>query len=350
MIFCTLFNSLYLDKGITLYQSLERVAPDLKLYVLCMDEKCYEILTDLSYKCLTPIRLSDFEGKELLSVKLERSIGEYCWTCTSWLIYYVLTHYQEEYCTYIDADMAFYSDPSVIIEEMKEHGASVLVVEHRFNAYESKRSEKKLGKFCVEFNTFKNDDKGRALLNLWKYQCLTKCTIKDNSGRYWGDQKYIQYWQEDFPSVISTYHRGVGVAPWNMMMYKFNEDNGSIKINHNGNDYPLICCHFEAITYIDENVVNIHAVGNWSKRHDDSVVDLLYRPYLLSIKQNREMLNQKYGINTLVKYHPEIGENTMQKKLTYIVKLFTQTNFLPYFFKYKIPNFLFRKRNIITLE
>ena len=349
MIFCTLFNSLYLDKGITLYQSLEKVTSNLKLYVLCMDEKCYEVLSDLSFKCLKPIRLSDFEGKELLSVKPERSVGEYCWTCTSWLIDYVLSHYNEEYCTYVDADMAFYHDPTIILDEMKNSNASVQVVEHRFNSYETRRSEKKVGKFCVEFNTFKNDERGRALLNLWKYQCLTKCTIKDNSGRDWGDQKYLHYWVEDFACVMSTSHLGVGVAPWNMMFYSIIKNNDVFKLLYNGKIYPLICCHFESLTYIDENTINIHAVGNWNKKRDDAIINYLYKPYLQWIKDNQIMLREKYGIETLIKFHPEIGESSVKDKMEYIYKLVTQTNFIPYFFRYKIPNFLFKDRNIIKL-
>lgn len=350
MIFCTLFNSLYLDKGITLYQSLDKVTPDLKLYVLCMDDKCYEVLSDLTFDHLVPIRLADMECEELSSVKEGRSLGEYCWTCTPWLVDYVLSFYREKYCTYIDADMAFYHDPTVILDEMIKTNASVQVVEHRFNRFETRRSEKKLGKYCVEFNTFKNDIKGRSLLNLWKYQCLTKCTIKDKSGRYWGDQKYIHYWTEDFPFVLSTDHLGVGVAPWNMMMYDFTENKDGIEIQYKGTSNPLICCHFESMTYIDENTVNIHAVGNWSRLHDEAIIDLLYKPYLLKIKENQKMLLEKYAVSCLIKYHPEIGKSSLNHKLTYILKLITETCFIPYFFKYKIPNFLYRNRNIITMS
>lgn len=349
MIFCTLFNSLYLDKGITLYQSLDNVTPNLKLYVLCMDEKCFDVLSDLSFDHLIPIRLSDVEGPELLNIKSERSIGEYCWTCTSWCIDYVLSHYNEEYCTYIDADMAFYSDPSVILEEMKKANASVQVVEHCFNPYESKRSEKKVGKFCVEFNTFKNDTNGRALLNLWKYQCLTKCTIKDESGRYWADQKYLNHWVDDFPYVISTSHIGVGLAPWNMMVYSIQIENNGFKLKKSDNVMPLICCHFESLTYLNENTVNIHAIGNWNKEHDNIIAEHLYRPYLMKIKENQRLVKDKYGFSTLIKYHPEIEKASISDRVEYIYKIFTQTRFIPYCLKFKLPNMLFKKRNIISL-
>ena len=37
-IFCTLFNVAYLDKAITMYNSLERVSSEFTLYALAMDK------------------------------------------------------------------------------------------------------------------------------------------------------------------------------------------------------------------------------------------------------------------------------------------------------------------------
>ena len=59
---CTLFDSNYLDKGLVLYKSLEKYASCFTLYVLSMNDKCYEVLTDLNYEHLIPIRLADFEN------------------------------------------------------------------------------------------------------------------------------------------------------------------------------------------------------------------------------------------------------------------------------------------------
>ena len=96
-VLCTLYNSLYLDKGLVLYDSLCECAKDFKLYVLCMDDKCYEVLTDLHQEHHIPIRLSDFERGDdsLLKAKANRPAGEYCWTCSSSFIRYILNKYNE---------------------------------------------------------------------------------------------------------------------------------------------------------------------------------------------------------------------------------------------------------------
>ena len=157
---CTLYNSLYLDKGLVLYDSLMACAKDFELYVLCMDDKCYEVLKDLDQEHHIPIRLSDFERGDdsLLKAKANRPAGEYCWTCSSSFIRYILNKYNEPICTYIDADMRFYSTPEPVFQTMREKECSIVIVPHRFYSDEFERSEgPKTGFYCVEFNTFVND-------------------------------------------------------------------------------------------------------------------------------------------------------------------------------------------------
>ena len=44
MNFCTLFDSYYLDKGLALYASLDKVCENFTLYIFCFDDRSYEIL------------------------------------------------------------------------------------------------------------------------------------------------------------------------------------------------------------------------------------------------------------------------------------------------------------------
>ena len=41
--FCTLFDSNYIDRALVMYQSLEAVLDDFKLYVIAFDLKCEQI-------------------------------------------------------------------------------------------------------------------------------------------------------------------------------------------------------------------------------------------------------------------------------------------------------------------
>ena len=63
---------------------------------------------------------SEIEDEALLKLKEERSKAEYCWTCTPVTIEYVLKHFKEPSCTYIDADLYFFADPQVLFDEMEQ--------------------------------------------------------------------------------------------------------------------------------------------------------------------------------------------------------------------------------------
>ena len=118
MYFCTLFDSFYLSRGLVMYESLKKNCAQFHLYIFPFDDLSFQILQKLNLENVTLIPLQDFETKHLLEVKPGRTRGEYCWTCTSSTIHHCLTKFNIPHCTYVDADLCFYSDPSVLLEEM----------------------------------------------------------------------------------------------------------------------------------------------------------------------------------------------------------------------------------------
>ena len=60
-IFCTLFDSNYLDKGLVLYDSMCKYIGDFKLYVFAFDQKCYDIIKAEDKDNLVPIFLLELE-------------------------------------------------------------------------------------------------------------------------------------------------------------------------------------------------------------------------------------------------------------------------------------------------
>ena len=127
--FCTLFDSYYLDKGLALYHSLEECAREFKLYIFCFDDKSFQVLKSMEMKHAVLTHHSEIEDEELLKLKQERSKAEYCWTCTPVIIEYVLKHYKEPACTYIDADLFFFQDPAILFDEIKAAGANIVITE-----------------------------------------------------------------------------------------------------------------------------------------------------------------------------------------------------------------------------
>lgn len=346
---CTLFDHNYLDKGLTMYESLERVCNDFELYILAMSDKCYEILIELNYPHIKPIKLVDFEDEELLRVKQTRKVGEYCWTCSSSLIRYILKTYNPDYCTYIDADLLFYSDPKVIIDEMIERNASVQVIGHRFNKSEQAKREWEVGKYCVEFNTFKNDKNGLDLLEIWRNQCLERCSAEID-GSCWGDQKYLDHWCEDYPFCIETQHLGAGVGPWNINQYKLvsgSPSTNNLKVKCKGNIYPMCFYHFENIEYIDQNRIRINVYCRWGL--DDKLVQSLYTHYLHLVDKQKKFLKEQFNIEVLIKGHPVIPKRGKKINLLKKALKFLLPQNLHIFLATVLPSNLFKKKDIIKI-
>lgn len=350
---CTLFNANYLDKGLTLYESLEKVSKDFTLYVLAMDEKCYNILTQENRKHLIAINLKDFENDDLVKAKLNRSFGEYCFTCTASLIKFILDKYKPEYCSYIDADMYFYSDPICIIEEMKNKNASVQITGHRFNKFEAEKQRNLVGEFCVEFNTFKNNKEGHTLLDLWILQCLDSCC--NNDGIHYGDQKYMNNWVNDYYFVIETQNLGAGIAPWNINQYKLKGKNltDGLVYKQTGAIINPVFYHFESIKYIDEKTIDTTGIRYWGV--DYNMFKYLYTNYLNHINHTKNYLRNKYNLSVYLKSNPGHSTFKTPKKSSLIKRLlnlfnnFSRSKLIEHYYSI-IPTRLYKNKSIIIID
>lgn len=218
--YTTLFDSNYLSRGLLMYESLKSCTKDFHLYVFAFDELTFRIITGMKLDKVTAIPLQDFETPELKRVKKDRSTAEYCWTCTPSVISYIIEKYKVPECTYVDSDLYFYSDPSVLISELDLSGKNVLITEHRYSFVAGLYAKKKSGKFCVQFMTFRNEESSLKVLERWRLQCIEWCFEKYEDGKF-GDQKYLDEWPELYPNVHVMQNPGGGIAPWNIGNYSF---------------------------------------------------------------------------------------------------------------------------------
>ena len=296
--FCTLFDSYYLDKGLALYHSLEQNAAEFKLYIFCFDDQSFQTLSDLNLVHAVIIHHSQIEDEQLLTLKEERSKAEYCWTCTPVIIEYVLKQYQEQNCTYIDADLYFFRDPEILFDEIREAKAHVVITPHRFSdTWNGRRLCKRSGKYCVEFNYFDQSEEAWEALNWWKQKCYEWCYHLYEPERM-GDQKYLEKFPVLFHDVHELAHLGGGVAPWNLGQYslvKAEDERPVLRDKKTGTEFSLIFYHFQNIRYLSEKLVNIS-----SGSHNKKLKDVIYRPYLKDIETNRKKLKE-YDVTFSVK-------------------------------------------------
>ncbi|SEJ38504.1 hypothetical protein SAMN04487995_4387 [Dyadobacter koreensis] len=278
--FCTLFNSFYLSRGLAMYYSLLKQTTDFHLYIFAFDDACHEILLRLRLSNATVISLPEFETPELLAVKTNRTQGEYCWTCTSSTVWHCIHSYNLDHCTYVDADLLFFSDPKVLTDEMGEN--SVLITSHRYSQ-EYDQSELS-GIYCVQFVTFKNTEAGLKVLDWWRRACLDWCFNRFENGKF-GDQKYLDDWTTRFEEVHVLKHLGGGVAPWNSKDYTYKCNEGTVWVSGcESTKLPLVFYHFHDFRYCENRSFRFTAEQYFLPKE---VINFIYIPYVKAI-QNAE--------------------------------------------------------------
>ncbi|MES2838619.1 MAG: glycosyl transferase [Bacteroidota bacterium] len=305
-----------------MYNSLEKNCSNFHLYIFAFNDKAFEILTKLNLKHATIITLKDFETERLLNVKKERSRAEYCWTCTSSTILHVLNNYAVDNCTYVDADLYFYTSPQILFDEMEISNKSVLITEHR---YTSKYDRTEIaGKYCVQFVTFKNNEEGKKVLNWWADACIDWCYDRYEDGKF-GDQKYLDDWTTRFNSVHVLQHLGGGLAPWNIQQYEVIEQEKSkltLKEISTNKKFDAVFYHFHYVRFYLGNLADL----GWFKL-TKSDVNNIYTPYI------KELAN---ALNIVQKIDPAFEESLRpfaisdfegaREKLKYFVKKYLRYN------------------------
>ncbi|MEI6213330.1 MAG: hypothetical protein WCP10_04425 [Desulfuromonadales bacterium] len=237
-----------------------------------MEDVSYKLISRIGKTNLIPISVTEIETAEIRSAKKYLTHGQYCAIWQPLICLHILDEYNVDLITYVDADIMFFYDPEVLFEELNNCSASV--VSHNYTpAFDNTPIA---GKFCVQFNAFRNNMKSREVLNYWKACCFKYS--KWMPSNYPG-QLSLDYWPELFEGVRVIQHSGAGVAPWNIQKFKVTNDDGKILVN----GYPIVFYHFHEYAW-DSN-------GHpFLSRYPLSAaaVELIYQPYTSVLREIQE--------------------------------------------------------------
>lgn len=330
--YCTLFDSFYLTRGLAMYESLKRHSDNFHLYIFAFDDASYTLLEDMALESTIVISLKEFEDDELLSIKSSRTKGEYCWTCTPSIIKYCIEKYVLDHCTYLDADLYFYADPSILVNEMGKK--SILLTEHRYTPIYDKSSSS--GIYCVQFMTFKNTKDGLTALEWWRKSCIAWCYAKYEDGKF-GDQMYLDDWATRFEGVHILKHLGGGIAPWNIQQYEFTYKNGKIfGVDEKTKEaFELIFYHFHALRFLKEGLVDLSV---YSLTTNDMMT--IYKIYLEHILKINHRVGDKFVFT-------QVPVSIEGYGFSYIISRMRQDWLLP--LKYLYRKF-FRQSNVVSID
>lgn len=260
-----------------MYESLNRCCDKFHLYVFCFDDDTHQVLSKLQLPNITLITLDEFEDEELLKAKKTRTRKEYCWTCTPSTILFCLNK-KIPHCIYIDADLFFWSNPQIIIDEVPE-SKSVLITEHNYTK-EHDQTESS-GRFCVQFMFFKNTVDGLEVINWWRNACNEWCYARFEDGKF-GDQKYLDSWPARFKQVYIMKNEGAGIAPWNVQKYSFKTEGDTLIAisNESQKKWPVVFYHFH---FLRNGKSNNYFITPQSYNLSETAIKLIYKVYVLNL-------------------------------------------------------------------
>lgn len=290
--FTTLFDKNYLPYALALYESLETHVSSYKIYCFCMDDESYEFMLNANRKNIVPISYNQLETHfpELLVAKKNRSMVEYYFTTTSAVCSYIFDNFPDlELLTYLDADLYFFSSPEPIFEELVN--ASVGIIPHKFNFF-GKFFYEKYGKYNVGWISFKNDVSARKCLEDWRKNCLYWCYDRLENGQY-ADQKYLDYWPENYSGIHSIRAVGANIAPWNVGRYNISLDFKTQvpKVN----DQSLIFYHFASLKQLSENEYTTNTCL-YMTHLSSEIKDVIYLPFIANVRKYNSELNVKVNV------------------------------------------------------
>jgi len=271
--FCTLFDRSYLNKGLSLHGSLVRHCSEpFLLHILALDDATFWILHELELSNVRIIRWDGFEAAlNLGPVRANRTWAEYCWTCASQLVEFLLPGSGPGGVTYLDSDLFFFSDPKVAFAEIGDR--SLGITPHRLIA--TKKHLEINGLFNVGFVFFKNDSTGRHCSQKWASQCRQRCSANIGCG----DQQYLNDWPATYQDQCCVIENvGVNCGPWSI-------GNWIVTGGPRVNGAPVICYHFHE--FLDEPGGRFR-LTNYNLRQDD--IDLIYVPYILANREADERI------------------------------------------------------------
>ncbi|GFI44579.1 hypothetical protein IMSAGC018_02260 [Lachnospiraceae bacterium] len=152
-----------------------------------------------------------------------------------------------------------------------------------------------VGKYCIQFNTFLNNQIGLQVLRDWKENCLKWCYHRLEDGKL-GDQKYPDKWRQRYEGIYESRNLGAGVAPWNLHLFTYiSSRNREIWMKSKAKIFKVVFYHFEGMKYLGRDDICLN-IWNPCVEKTGKKIKILYGEYLREIRDIRTFLDKKYGV------------------------------------------------------
>ncbi|MBB6214807.1 hypothetical protein HNQ80_000892 [Anaerosolibacter carboniphilus] len=280
--FSTVVSCKYIFKFVVMYQSLIYHYDNFHIYVLCIDDWTFRILSAINFDKVTLLGLEDIENEDLKRVRKQRIFHEYAWTVKPAVLYYVMTNFPSAlYFAHIDADLCFFSSPFDLFSE--NPNAKLFLTKHHYSHMFSNHIDG--GIYNTGFVGCSSQPEAYQAIAWWRKKCIEDCPLKINKEKQiYGDQRYVEDWETLFGGVHVVQSKGANVAVWNIDSYGLSIRDEELYVN----DDKLIFYHFSHFSIYDKrafNLTNFHKLS-------DQVIQFIYTPYMILISKAIENIHR----------------------------------------------------------
>ncbi len=276
MAFCTLFDSNYSYKGWVLLYTLLKQNPSIKMYVLCIDDKVFNEGKALNIDNLILIKLKDLENSfiNIKNLRTGKKLNEYIVSLKPFLPSYIFNKFEENQLIFVDADIAFFNNPNIILDSMKDYSLYLYDLD-----LDKPRSS---GPITSGFMGFKNDENTHKFLKWWQDRCVEWCFWRAGSNKKFAEQGYLNVFYDEpkkFKNFFVCKDPGIHIGSWNIARHKIHKENEEFFIDQN---FKLVCYHFHEFKLQE----NSYFPTGWplNKEH----IEWIYDPYFKLIKKYQE--------------------------------------------------------------
>ena len=290
-IYCTYSDINYLPRLLVLLESLQTSETSVEVLVLALDDETEYFLSANPKAGIKVSTVSSIQKRYpgLIEAKVNRSKMEFVFTLTPFLVKHALEIADlGELAVYLDADLFFFRDPTLVLERMTE--SDIGIIPHCYSDRNRERLSK-YGTYNVGWVGIRNSENGRKCVEWWAERCLEWCVDEPVDGKY-ADQGYLDQFPKLFNGVMVLENRGFNLAPWNTSGQEILKDSdGRVKL---GDQTPLTFFHFHGLKRFGKWMVTSQL--NYRSPASKPLIDLVYKPYLRALqKAENELENTKSG-------------------------------------------------------
>jgi hypothetical protein len=306
----------YAAKALSLIKSLTSYGYRDAIVLIGHDQETVLKFKKLNISQLNVYHISELESTfpELLIAKNNRSKLEYFYCVTPLLIKFIQKFFKSKIYVYLDSDIFFFSDFHEV--DLEGNNYSAAITPHRFSLRNIHLE--KNGKFNVGLIAFNSNKRSFSLLEWWSAKCLESTSGNSKYGVY-GDQKYLDEFQNLDNTVKEINNPGCNAAPWN--------SSNAIKIESqiillDGEiQSKLIYFHFSGLKR--QRLINFLGFMPYQIKPSKNLKRLIYLPYLDSLKESEAQLEINRSF-----YRGPIGLRNLMNSLRNLMNSFRYFDFI----------------------